>query len=72
MTKRANGRFPYPFSEKRDPIDVILNEAVVALRRCDASIPQPLAAVIDTALAKNPKDRYQNAGAFLEALKKTF
>ena len=63
------GDFPYPFTSERDPIDVILNEGVVPIRKRDKAIPAPFADVIDRALVKQPKDRYQTAQEFLAALK---
>ena len=62
------GAFPYPFSNKRDPIDVILNEDVVPLRKRDKSLPAPLADVLDRALAKRTKDRFQTASDLLRAM----
>ena len=60
--------FPYPFSKERDPIDVILNEEVVPIRKRDKSIPKSLAGILDRALAKKAKDRFQNASEFLAAV----
>jgi len=65
------GDFPFPFSKKRDPIDVILNDDVVPIRKRDPSLPAPFASAIDVALAKKPKDRYPTAKDFLAALRKT-
>jgi len=62
------GAFPYPFSKERDPIDVILNDDVVPIRKRDASLPKALASVLDRALSKDRKNRPQNAGEFLTAL----
>jgi len=62
------GTFPYPFSKERDPIDVILNEEVVPIRKRDKSIPKSLAGILDRALAKKAKDRFQNASEFLAAV----
>jgi len=64
------GQFPYPFDRKRDPIDIILNEDVVPIRQRDASIPKPLATVIDKATAKRHKNRFGDATEFLEAIRK--
>ena len=63
------GSFPYPFTKERDPIDVILNEDVVPIRKRDKTLPAPLAAVLDKALAKKSKERFQTASEFLQALK---
>jgi hypothetical protein len=62
------GAHPYPFSEKRDPIDVILNEEVVPTRKRDKTLPKSLSAVLDHALEKKTKDRYQTAAEMLVAM----
>ncbi|MFZ3374269.1 MAG: FHA domain-containing serine/threonine-protein kinase [Chthoniobacterales bacterium] len=61
------GAYPYPFIEKRDPIDVILNEEVVPIRKRDKSIPKNLCAALDRALEKKAKNRYQTAAEMLAA-----
>ena len=63
------GTFPYPFTNERDPIDVILNDDVVPIRKRDKSVPTALADVLDKALAKNIRDRYLTAAEMSEALK---
>jgi len=62
------GSFPFEFTEKRDPMDVILNDDVVPIRKRIASIPKPLAATIDRAVTKKHKDRFPDAGELLKAL----
>jgi hypothetical protein len=64
------GQFPYAFDRKRDPIDIILNENVIPIRERDASIPKPLATVIDKAVAKRYKNRFQDATELSSALLK--
>jgi len=64
------GAFPYDFPAKRDPLDVVLNDAVIPIRSRQSAIPKPLAAVIDLAVAKDRKKRCQNAGKLLASLKK--
>jgi serine/threonine protein kinase len=64
------GAFPYSFTKERDPIDVILNEDVVPIRKRDKSVTASLAAVIDKALAKKAKERYQTAAELLADLKR--
>ena len=64
------GQFPYEFSQDRDPIDVILSDDVVPIRKRDKSFPTALADVLDKALAKNVKERYPTAVEMSEALKK--
>ena len=62
------GAFPFDFPAKRDPIDVILNDTTVRIRSRRSAIPKTLAAVIDQAVTKKHKDRYQDAAEFLRAL----
>ena len=62
------GQFPYDFRRGRDPIEVILNDAVVPVRKRDARLPANVAAVIDRALAREAKDRYPDGGALRQAL----
>ena len=62
------GAFPYPFTKDRDPIDVILNEDVVPLRKRDKTISSALADVVDKALAKKTKERFQNASELSTAM----
>jgi eukaryotic-like serine/threonine-protein kinase len=63
------GQLPYEFSQDRDPIDVILNDHVVPIRKRDKTLPAGIADVLDKALAKEVKERYHTAAGMLEALK---
>lgn len=62
------GAFPFDFPAKRDPMDVILNDDVIPIRKRLASLLKPLAAAIDRAVTKKHKDRYPDAGTLLRAL----
>jgi serine/threonine protein kinase len=62
------GKFPYRFDPKRDPIDIILNESPVSIRERMPQLEKKIATVIDTALVRNPKDRFADAGKLLNAL----
>jgi len=62
------GAFPFDFPAKRDPMDVILNDEVVPIRKRVSSISKPLSAAIDRAVKKKHKDRYSDAGELLRAL----
>lgn len=64
------GGFPYPFTEKRDPIDVILNEQVVPIEKREKSLPSKLAAVINNALSVHSAQRYPTAKEFHRDLTK--
>lgn len=63
------GQLPYEFSQGRDPIDVILNDNIVPIRKRDKSLPTAFADVLDNALAKEVRERYRTAAEMLEALK---
>jgi pSer/pThr/pTyr-binding forkhead associated (FHA) protein len=63
------GYFPYPFTENRDPIDVILNEQVVPIEMRDKATPPKLAAWLNASLAVDPKKRSQSAGDVLSLLR---
>ena len=64
------GAFPYPFTKERDPIDVILNDDIVPTGQRDKAIPKNLCAVLDKALEKKARDRYQTAAEMLAAMRK--
>ena len=64
------GAFPYQFAKDRDPIDVILNDDIVPIRKRDKTIPKSLCAVLDKALEKKARDRFQTAAEMLAAMKK--
>ncbi len=61
------GAFPFDFPQKRDPMDVILNDDVVPIRKRLPAIPKPLAAAIDRAVTKKDKARFADAGELLAA-----
>jgi pSer/pThr/pTyr-binding forkhead associated (FHA) protein len=63
------GTVPYPFTEKRDPIEVILNEPIVPLEKRDKSLPHNLCACMDKALSLKANDRYPTAGDFMRPLR---
>jgi hypothetical protein len=63
------GEYPFPFTKDRDPLDVVLNEEACPIQIRLESLPGKLAEVIDRSLSKKVKDRYQNAGELLKALK---
>ena len=68
------GQFPRDRKPGQDPLDMVLQNEVVPLRRRNPSIPAAIAEVIDRALLPNVNSRYQNAGemhkAFTKALEK--
>lgn len=63
------GAFPYPFTGKRDPIDVILNEEVVPIEYRIQFLPKALATEFDRALAIRIQARPLSAGAWLQDLR---
>jgi serine/threonine protein kinase len=64
------GKFPYRFDPKRDPINIILNKNPVPIRDRMPGLERNLAAVIDKALVRNPKDRFPDGGKLLASLLK--
>ncbi|MCF7674312.1 MAG: hypothetical protein K9N23_16810 [Akkermansiaceae bacterium] len=64
------GKFPYRFDPKRDPIDIILNEAPVPIRDRMPGLTMKIADVIDKSLVRNPKNRFPDAGKLLASLPK--
>jgi eukaryotic-like serine/threonine-protein kinase len=61
------GWFPYPFTQKRDSIDVILNESVVPIEKRDKTIPINLTSWLNACLAENPRKRHQTVAEMLRA-----
>ena len=49
--------------------DVILNDDIIPIRQRDKTLPKNLCAVLDKALEKKAKDRYQTAAEMLAAIK---
>jgi len=62
------GRLPLEFSHERDPMDVVLHEEPVPIRRRVAHIPSGIADVIDRALLVEIAARYESAAEMREAL----
>jgi serine/threonine-protein kinase len=65
------GRLPFPGSETGSEYEVLKGHMELApppLVELQPNVPEPLAAIVMHSLAKNPDDRFQSAGEFLEAL----
>jgi pSer/pThr/pTyr-binding forkhead associated (FHA) protein len=62
------GCFWRDFPSDRDPINVLLSEPVIPIRRRDPALPRGLAAVIDRAASDDPAQRYPTAREFRDAL----
>lgn len=58
---------PREHAPGRDPLEVILGECAVPIRKRAPEIPARVAETIDRALAENPKHRYVNAAEFRDA-----
>ena len=69
------GRFVYDFEardrrgEVRDPFLVILEDPIVPIRQVDPSIPQAIAEAIETALQREPQDRFETPAEMAAALR---
>jgi serine/threonine protein kinase len=62
------GAFPYPFTEKRDPIDVILNEPIVPVEKREKSIPQKLSSWFGQCLTSDLRKRFSSARQMIDSL----
>jgi len=62
------GKYPLDFPRNRDPMEVILRDEAIPIRQRDASVPKPLADVIDRALLSDTMKRYQDASEMRIAL----
>lgn len=65
------GTFPYPFTAKRDPIDVILNEHILPISTRAIALSKALEEWFDIALSMDLKRRPANATVLLKSLGKT-
>ena len=64
------GEYPFPFTKDRDPLDVVLNDEPIPIQKRLSSLPKGVSAVIDRSLSKKPKERFQDAGEMLKAIKR--
>ena len=62
------GFFPRNLEDSHNMMVELLTKSAVPIRERDASIPQPLAELIDLALVDNPELHFKNAAAFKQAL----
>jgi hypothetical protein len=63
------GFFPRDFRAGQDPIDMILNNEIIPVRKRDPQIPSSIANVIDRSLTNHVQERYKDAKEMLRALK---
>lgn len=68
--KLVSGHLPLNFTADRDPMEVVLHDDAVPLRRRDPAIPEPVAKVIDRSLATDPAQRYPSAAEMKDALRR--
>lgn len=64
------GQYPRDRKPGQDPLDMVLQNEIIPIRRRKPSIPAPIAEVIDKSLQSNINSRYQDAGKMYEALSK--
>lgn len=65
-----SGTTPRDYPKGCDPVEVLLRGEIVPLRKRVSGIPKSIAAVVDMAIQANAKDRYQDGGEMLAALRK--
>ena len=61
----------YDFENVADPCLAILQDKLVPIRKRRPDVPEPVAAVIEKAMAPDMNQRFQTAAEFREALEKT-
>jgi hypothetical protein len=61
---------PRPMYLGQSPIEMVLHNEAIPIRKRNSQIPKDLAEVIDHALTIDDRKRYQNAGEMLTAMKK--
>ncbi|MEC4984741.1 MAG: protein kinase [Oscillatoria sp. PMC 1068.18] len=66
------GSLPRNFREDKEPLAVLLGENPIPIRERDASIPKPLAEVIDLALRDSSQLHFTTATEFKQALESLF
>lgn len=64
------GETVYEFDNKPSQVEVIMQGNAIPIRNRKSNIPVSIAEVIDQALRKDPKERFQNAVEFKRALEK--
>lgn len=80
LTARYPFNFPTPLEQlmgmlikpqkPRDPLLIILEDPPIPIRERNPDIPEKLAKVVDKAIRKDKKERFQSAGEFKEAIEK--
>lgn len=77
LTARYQFHFPTPLDQlkgllkgekPKDPILIILEDSPIPIREQNPSIPKELAKVVDKAIGKNKRERFQSAREFKEAI----
>jgi eukaryotic-like serine/threonine-protein kinase len=63
-------RYPRNFTRGDDHVEIILHGEIISIGKRLPGLPRNVVEVIDHAIANKANDRYQNAGEFLQALKK--
>lgn len=68
LYRAITGTTPLDFAPDKDPMAVLLLGNVVPLNKRAPTLPAALGAVLDKALARDPKDRFADAGEMRQAL----
>jgi len=62
------GKYPLDFRRGKDLLRILLEEEPIPIRERKPDIPAALARVVDRAVRKKAKERYQTAEEFKQAL----
>jgi serine/threonine-protein kinase len=68
LYEMASGRVPFVGVDDQDVARKQLYEAHIPVDRLNSAVPEPLARIIDAAMAKNPNERFLTADHLREAL----
>jgi len=66
----VTGTLPRDFPKGKDPMEVILRGRIIPVRERDPHVPATVAKVLDRALSHSAKDRFADADAMLNAMRK--
>jgi serine/threonine protein kinase len=68
LYRALTAQFPRDYRRGQDPVEAVLHQPVVPIRKRSSGIPKKVAKVIDRSLEDDFKRRYQTAGEFRRAL----
>jgi TolB-like protein/tRNA A-37 threonylcarbamoyl transferase component Bud32 len=68
LYEMATGRMPFKADSSVDMMHAVIHDSFKPVRQINEGVPEALATIIETAMAKKPGDRYQSMQRMLEDL----